>query len=206
MRMPRYSLLLILIVLGFPLKPVKASDLDKIIQSPEIQRMERELRNKSATAGLTPGSNMYDLFTSEDETSRIELWLDIPDGKFTLIKARNHMPDTSRGSTRLYRSKDGVELSMEAWVPHPHQEAAAKFRILPEFANLTKLKVKFIEDIQVQNRKAQLLTLENGTCQVNIDLTKATLVAFKSACEHTKTLLEFIELTSLDRFEQKLNS
>lgn len=192
---------------------LSASELEEILKSKEMVRYaeneDQTLRSLESERWLPEEENFSEIFKGYYGWKKVNLWFDIPaTGHYRRGQDWKITPAEYVYTGRTYLTSDDTTLKVEAFVPHPRYKESARFGLLPALAKRSppELEVEFTEETKIQKYPGKLYTLPDGTCQINLELTKVTLVIFTAPCSHTDQLLEFAHQFSFDRFVMKLDT
>ena len=204
---------IILLSLFYGLTTLSASELEEILKSQEMLRYgkseSQSLQTLESERWLPGEENFSEIFIGHDSWKKINLWFDIPaTGHYRRQYSSNHSPAEFVYTNRTYLTSDNKSLKVEVFVPHPRYKESVRYGLITALAERSppQLEVEFTEETKIQKYPGKLYTLPDRNCQINLELTKATLIIFTAPCSHTDQLLDFAHQFSFDRFVMKLDT
>lgn len=193
--------------------PAHAKPLEDVLRSDLMRDFETqgdEVINRGALKGQLPrDSNIASLFAKKSGPLQLNVWGAPNDTSFLARKQTAFLRKEYVRAERTFSRSDGLTVTIQTYVAHPHYSKIADLGLLPELAALRPpaLQTDFSLPVTIQGIDTTAYRTKAGGIALSLPIQSGAFIAVTSArWEDLSTVLELVEKLNIARLRVKLNS
>lgn len=215
------NVILLLLLVSEPLSSLAEKTKDRKDSISEVQnselksefdkvsgKLQRETNKKSIW--IDPKSNFSEIWKSQKSPKLLAEWLlSNLNGYYRVSDKTRKESEYAFSSTNFLSHSGSEKLSVFIIVPHPRSASAAKFLLIPQFAELRPPKLKATESSTtvIQGRPADFYRTSLSECVYVISLAREAVLSLSSnQCQDPKRLETLARTLDIVRLNRKLES
>lgn len=193
------------------LAPIRseAQTFDEILQSRELQKIEREHTYKKEVYDADPTSNFASIWESSSSPKLLLTWLGVAFTRYRLTESTAGIFAEYAGASILLRSKEGVPVRLDVQVPKPSYWTMAKLKTLASFNRFRPPTLDVIAEqvVPIQGLEANYYRTSKGECSLLFNIEKMGIVNLSTRkCADSRVMMDVAKSLDFARLNQKLTS
>lgn len=190
-----------------------AKPLDDVLNSDLMRDFKDQgedlISKQNLNSQLSRGSNIRLIFSGKSGTLQLNVWVAPNDKSFLPRKQSTNRSKEFVMAERIFTRADGLSVTIQTYVAHPHYTNIADLGLLPDFAALRPpaLQSDFSLPATIQGIESVAYRTKVGGLLVTIPVEKGTIIALSSArWEDLSSVLDLAAKLDIPRLRTKLKS
>lgn len=189
--------------------PSEAQTFDELLQSRELQKLERFQKPRQAIYDGDPTSNFASIWDSNTSPGLLLTWLAVGFTGHHGTESRSGIFTEYAGASIMLRNKEGIQVRIDVQVPKPSYTTMARYKTLASFNRFRPPTLDVIAEqvIPIQGIDANYYRTRKGECSLLFNVEKMGIVNLSTKrCADSRVMMGIAKSLDFARLNQKLTS